>query len=492
MLPFHSKKLRYAWLVVPMAAALAAVWLLLGTARAARADMAPFPAQEGNSLGPAAPTHVQMVSETVLIQLANISNTRGDPSLSVLGAKVVADFAMRNPGTADEVLKVGFPMEVPKNAAAAGDYVKIANLAASAGGVAFDTQAETVNGEIWSAWQMRFAPGDTHVRITYDLPVTRDSCSAELGYVLHTGAAWAGPIGQADLIVRYPYAAEATFVSPKGMYLSDSTPGYQVEGTDLHWHYANLEPTLANDLAVTFVAPDCWLKVAQARVALNQQASAENYWHLAAAYAEIVFPHHGFYSPLIAQVADTQYQKALSLDPANPQLTIEYAEFLWYHVGYLLPADRTPDKIRQCAKALPLAPQDDFLAPTCGVFLVSLIGDTQVASDVQATVAAVLTVAPQPTLVPNATSTVMPSPTLSPSAQPTASPVPATTTSVPRPTASAATTQVAQVLATPLPAATTIPPAPAGAPNAWLPIGIAIVALVLIAGGMVLLRRPAG
>jgi len=98
------------WLLLPIAVALAACGLLLGAARTARADMAPFPAQEGNSLGPAVPTNIQMVSETVLIQVTEFSNTAGDPNSAVLGAKVVADFALRNPGAADQTMQVGFPL----------------------------------------------------------------------------------------------------------------------------------------------------------------------------------------------------------------------------------------------------------------------------------------------------------------------------------------------------------------------------------------------
>ncbi len=457
-------------LSLPLALGLAAAGLLLGAVRATRADMAPFPAQEGNSLGPAASTNIQMISETVLIQLTEFSKTVGDTSYPILGAKVVAEFAMRNPGNAYEALEVGFPLQVPKNAATAGDYVKITNLAAFADGVAVETQAATVGGEIWSAWQMKFAPGDTHVRITYDLPATTDACNAELGYVLHTGAAWAGPIGRADLIVRYPYAAEATFVSPRGIYLGDTTPGYQVEGSDLHWHYDNLEPTVANDLAVTFVAPDCWLKVAAARTAVNHQATAENYWHLASAYGDIVFPHHGFYSPLIAQVADAQYQKALSLDLENPQINSDYAKYLFYQFGGdLLPSDSPSEVNRQCSKALLLARNDDILQATCGGFINALIGDPNVSADVQATAAAVLTAVSQPATAPTAAHPAQPAASPSPSPLPTSSPGAAPTLTASPPSAATSTPiAVAQVAASSSPAPTPTPaaqPAPSAAPT---------------------------
>ena len=481
----HASRL---WLLLPIATALAAAGLLLGVVQTVRADMAPFPAQEGNSIGPAAPTTVQMISETVLIQVVEMSRTFGDTSYPFPGAKVTADFLLRNSGGADEVLQVGFPMQVPKQAASAGDYVKITNLAASAGGSAFETEAATVGGEIWSAWQMRFPPGDTTVRITYDLPVTSDRCNAELGYIIHTGAAWAGPIGQADLIVRYPYAAEAGFLSPRGYYLNDPTAGYKVEGTDLHWHYDNLEPTAANDLAVTFVSPECWLKVAAARSAVNQTASAENYLQLANAYGDIVSYSHSFYSPLIAQVADAQFQKALGLDPKNPDINTAYAEFLVYHVGYLLPASRQPDEIQQCVQALQLAPQDDSLSSLCGSFLASVGVDPEATQLAAAATAA--TDVPQPTLSLNATVTPLLSATLAATAQPTASPAPSMTpTDLRPPTQTIASTQVAQVLPSPLPTALVTPATPPATGQPWVPLGITIAAILVIAGGVFVWRR---
>ncbi len=457
--PNHTR-----WLALPLALGLAAAGLLLGAVRSARADMAPLPAQEGNSLGPASATNIQMISETVLIQLTEITKTFGDTSYPVPGAKVVADFAMRNPGTSPQALQVGFPMQVPQQAAQSGDYVKITNLVASVGGVAIETNAATIGTEIWSAWQMTFAPGNTLVRVTYDLPVTTDACNAELGYVLHTGAAWAGSIGQADLIVRYPYAAEATFVSPHGIYLANSTPGYRVEGNDLHWHYDNLEPTPANDLAVTFVAPECWRLVAAARTALNQHATATNYWNLAVAYAAIVFPHHGFYSPLIAQIAEAQYQKALALDPKNPQINAGYAEFLQIQVGALLPANRQPDANQQCVRALLLAPHDDQLLYTCVPVLNAMIGDPNVSSAAQATAAAVLTVAPLPTFPPSATPF---SPPATPSAVASPSPLPAASSTL-------------QVTETPPPApSSTASPSAAPPPATHTPIAVAQVTAVV-------------
>jgi len=473
--------------------------------------MAPLPAEGGASFDAASATDIRLISETVIMAVGDVNFTwTNDPGdvLTGTGAIVTADFVLNNPKNSPQTLKVGFPLQIPAQANQPGSaFASIHDLRAFVGDNEAETTVETVGQETWSAWQMSFAPGETHVRVTYDLPATTDACNAELGYVLHTGAAWAGPIGQADLIVRYPYAAEATFVSPHGIYLGNSTPGYRVAGTDLRWHYDNLEPTPANDLAVTFVTPECWLKVAGARAALNQQASAENYWHLASAYADIVFPHHGFYSPLIAQVADAQFKKALALDPKNPEINAAYAEYLDVQVGdqgELLGPSHQPSKIQQCLVALPLAPHDDQLLYACVPILNAAIGDPNVSANVQATVAAVLTAAPLPTFPPRVSSTPV-NPTAAPSAVASPSLVPSPTvtlgvteTAAPPPTATTApppatSTPIAVAQVTAAVAPTPVPVAPPSSGLPWTAVLTGVAVLLLAAAGVFYWRqRPGG
>jgi len=435
-----------------------------------------------------------MVSETVVMQVMTIEYTiNGSDPMNGLGARVTADFDLANPEAKAQSIQVGFPLNVPPASANSGGFINLTGLRAFVAGSEVSTTLQTVGADTWSAWQMTFAPGLTHVHVTYDLPATVDRCSAELGYVLHTGAAWAGTIGQADLIVRYPYAAEATFLSPHGLYLGDTTAGSQVAGNDLRWHYDNLEPTKANDLAVTFVTPECWLQVAAARNALNANATAQNYWHLANTYADLVLYGHSFYSPLIAQVADAQFQKALALDPQNPQITSDYAQFLVFLVGYLIPANRQPDEIKQCLAAIMLAPADENVQSTCRPFLEGLAGDSSVLPEVQATVAAALDAEPvvteqdtatekpsSPTITPAAT--VTPAPSASATLQATTSPLPvATTTAVPP--ATLAATASAALPASPFPTAVPSPfePTESGPDIAALVIVLAVLLVVGLA-----------
>ncbi|MBL8057712.1 MAG: hypothetical protein JNK29_13500, partial [Anaerolineales bacterium] len=97
--------------------ALAAAGLGLAAGRA-RADVAPIPqvGENGHSLGPAAATSVQMVSETVVLEMAEslvFTSAENEFETERPGALVTADFLLRNPDSAAQRLTVGFPMVVP-------------------------------------------------------------------------------------------------------------------------------------------------------------------------------------------------------------------------------------------------------------------------------------------------------------------------------------------------------------------------------------------
>src|SRR5262245_64906920 len=85
-------------LAVPTVIAIVVCALWLVGARVARADVAPFPAESGTSLGTSGLTDIRMVSETVVLQVTAISFTlNGSEPMSGLGASVTADFLLDNP-----------------------------------------------------------------------------------------------------------------------------------------------------------------------------------------------------------------------------------------------------------------------------------------------------------------------------------------------------------------------------------------------------------
>jgi hypothetical protein len=289
-----------------------------------------------------------MVSETVLLEVQNIPflipEAFGPNPQELLGARTTVDFLLRNPLTQSESLPVGFPLFLTPFSQ--HFYPEIWGLRVFVNGVEASTTYVKISSENWAVWDMTFPPGDTMLRVTYDLILHSyaDGPAAIAKYVLHTGAAWAGPIGQGDLIVRFPYSAEETFIDPQG-----TLPGYAVDGFDVRWHFENLEPTEANDLILKFVHPEVWREVARARQAVLTERSAQNYWNLARAYA-LVFADYDpadyqadvpfyFYSPLLAQTTEAQYLKAIELDPGNKELRKEFAEFVTKWAGSMLPTE---------------------------------------------------------------------------------------------------------------------------------------------------------
>jgi hypothetical protein len=146
---------------------------------------------------------------------------------------------------------------------------------------------------------------------------------ASLKYLLYTGAAWAGPIGQADLIVRYPFPIEEAMLAPKR-----TLAGYQLDQFEVRWRRENFEPTEADDLVITFVKPELWRDVLRARQQLATDSTGENYRVLGEAYRALIYScdpfepesTYSFCSQLVQQLARAQFTKATELAPGRTAL----------------------------------------------------------------------------------------------------------------------------------------------------------------------------
>lgn len=101
----------------------------------------------------------------------------------------------------------------------------------------------------WHTFTVAFAPGQTHiVRNTYHGRLTRVSNGGRIfEYILHTGATWKGPIGQADIVVRWQRDRD---VAPES--LSAHPTGYAKGRRELRWHFSNFEPSREDDIGVHF------------------------------------------------------------------------------------------------------------------------------------------------------------------------------------------------------------------------------------------------
>jgi hypothetical protein len=101
----------------------------------------------------------------------------------------------------------------------------------------------------WHTFSVPFAAAQTRiVRNTYHgrLNLVSNGDRA-FEYILHTGATWYGPIGQADIVVRWQKDRD---VRPDT--ISAGPPGYVQGQRELHWHFADLEPDHEDDIRVFF------------------------------------------------------------------------------------------------------------------------------------------------------------------------------------------------------------------------------------------------
>lgn len=219
----------------------------------------------GFAVMPLENTHVTMAAERVEVELAR------DQSW------VTCVFTFTNAGPAAAVL-MGFPeMRARPNrreAPAVRDFR--AWVDGSDVPVTFRPQAEGAGEEHYAGWhtfEVPFAAGQTRVvRNTYHGRLTwaGGAYGRSFGYVLHTGANWAGPIGQADVVVRWGprEVAEIYDAHP---------PGYAAGPREMRWHWADLEPTERDDVWMSYYAATSCYYYPNAAVS-SGQVRAANLW----------------------------------------------------------------------------------------------------------------------------------------------------------------------------------------------------------------------
>lgn len=204
-------------------------------------------------------------------------------------ATVDCRFVFRNDGPACTV-RMGFPDAGDGSADPdeehAADYLKyppkalFTSFRSWVDGQAAPTQLIRSNepGHFWHAKTVRF-PAHSRVRVRdlYTVPLgggvvgtTNNQVifGAETMYVLHTGASWHGPIGRAEVIVRFdrkglkgplvlrqgdvtkPFRAQPSAVYWKG----PCRP--TVDGTTLRFVRSSFRPTEKDDIYLCFAGPD--------------------------------------------------------------------------------------------------------------------------------------------------------------------------------------------------------------------------------------------
>ncbi len=304
-----------------------------------RADIAPPSQPSGSNVVPGEVTMVQMLSERVVIDLR-------PPWSDGIDADVTADFVMRNQGTVEEHMTVGFPMSTFDNQNYDGSISKLKDLKVKVNSL--DITPEYTNedkwlsngeqdvGNVmdWAIFNLVFPVGkDVFIEVNYKQPPKYDAPTTEYDYTLITGAGWYGPIGKGDIIFRLPYTiskGENYFVGASEDKQDWLNSGIIVEN-EARWHFENLEPE--RDWSVNVIRPRDWESVLSARQALiKNQYDAKLWLELGEAYSYSTVEaggkmcHH-------SDAAIMAYQQSVALKPdwadAHALLAQEYYCAYW-------------------------------------------------------------------------------------------------------------------------------------------------------------------
>ncbi len=354
-----------------------AVVLVFFTVAAVRADIAPPQLPSGANLQPGeteARTLVRMASENVLITVekatAPLEGMETFTS-SDMRARVEAEFVMHNYGNDDEAFEVWFPLGENSGYAS---VIELEDFHAWVDGQEVKIEAKQSPGRIsaekipWAAWRVKFPSGkDVHVRVAYIMRPTGYRPYGTFSYILETGAGWNGKIGEGTVTLRLPYLVDKFNTAMNAN--TDEAPNplnYEVSGTDVVWHFVDLEPSEADNIRLTILTPQTWEAIQQAQDnAKGDPSSSTAALHLAAALEDALQFKYGLMkigdSEAILRSADEAYRRAIALDPRNGQGYKLYANFLEKQSMYWMGNKEDPILARllpTLAHALALNPGD--------------------------------------------------------------------------------------------------------------------------------------
>jgi hypothetical protein len=312
----------------------------------ARADMAPPMTPPGSTLLPGGEsTRVRMLAEVVTL---TVVKDPADPEGTI--ANTEATFTMRNLGPSEERMQARFPLSFP-NGGNDGyfNYPEIPSISVTVDGRSVPTRREmqppfnpetygTVREEVpWAVFDVTFPPEtDVQVDVSYSYKGYGYYPQATFDYVLETGAGWNGTIGSADIIVDLPYDASDLNVLLDQTAPRDASKAPQfTKGTQLGWHYDDLEPTSSDNVQVTILAPALWQTVLKETVAVSTNPKDGEAWgRLAKAYKESARGPKGWLREdaggrTLVDLSMDAYQECLELLPKDALWHYGYADLLW-------------------------------------------------------------------------------------------------------------------------------------------------------------------
>jgi hypothetical protein len=341
----------------------AAFLLGLGHLQQAHADVGIPPwSMPGSSVDPAGvPTHVQMVSENVLVTIGShrrddiLPGYDGALAANAMVGHVDATFIMHNQGDELEAFDVWFPLWLSDEAyhtpiTQAENFVawvddvpaEVDYLEAE---LDFLAPGDQPNPLPWATWFVSFPPGeDVEIRVAYDIFPIGDRPYGTFHYILETGADWWGTIGDGTITIRLPYEVNEsnTALNPDSRTYYGSTaprPGhYAISGTDVVWHFADLEPIADDNVQLTVMVPGVWTEIVMAQQEADANPdSAPAQIRLAYALVEGldvlkagILPQAN--SAALADAARESFQRALTLSPESAQVSdlVSYLKLLYW------------------------------------------------------------------------------------------------------------------------------------------------------------------
>ena len=317
----------------------------------------------GSSLKPGEATPIQMAAEIITMNIRPA--TEADNALVTLAPKyyvcqtfpvwfpaiteVEAEFRMKNPTRNAVRMTAWFPLasaleNVDWNLYRGEIVPRIETFQVSVDGNPVDyAVSELPNPKgadklplPWASFPLTF-PGEveTVIHVSYMLPLQPSISGIEMSlyYIFNTGAGWAGPIGQAELILNLPYPASAETLAgiPSGglrlppfywpSMQADLPSGAVLEGNQARWTWKDFEPGAEDDFAIWLLQPDKWQELETARTAVQANPQDGQAWlDLASTYHNlsgsdfIYFPPSAF-SPIYLPPGIEAYQKAADLLP---------------------------------------------------------------------------------------------------------------------------------------------------------------------------------
>ena len=324
-----------------IAAFIIATVLLLFSNTRALADISPPEPPSGTNPEPGSETtNVQMLSETVLIDI-DANNGYG---------RVTATFKMRNLGDVDEQMDVRFPLDQTigwGDLCSAPSFMNatIEDLRAKINGNTISTQityqtvpvvtggepSSTTTIPCWANFPVSFQVGkDVLIEVSYTAQ-PYDFAGYHYSYVLITGSGWKDTIGSADIIFQVPYELnDSNFIScfPQECKLTTNT---------VQWHYEDFEPT--SNVSVAFSSPPLWQSIlVETQNTARNPNDGEAWGRLAKAYKESIRLRNGYRSDSAGQemyrLSKESYQKAVTLLPNDADWHYGLADLLCWNAGY--------------------------------------------------------------------------------------------------------------------------------------------------------------